>query len=155
MRRERRARNPVVAALIIVLVAVGASAALGASTPARFHGYAMSAQASMILVLDTSTNAIVKRVKHPDLVRPANGKFHPNQKRFYASGVGKVTVWDTTDLANPVHLKTIIPSPGSTGEYRGVHVYKGSATATDGDMYWGNVHDGKVYVYRAADLEGA
>lgn len=154
MRRERRERNPVVAALIIVLAAVGASAALGAPAPARFYGYAMSAQASMILVLDTSTNAIVKRVTHPDLVRPANGKFHPNQKRFYASGVGKVTVWDTTDLANPVHVKTIVPSPGSTGEYRGVHVYKGSATTTDGDVYWGNVHDGTVYVYRAVDLEG-
>ena len=83
------------------------------------------------------------------------GADHPNGKRFYASGVGKVTVWDTTDLANPVHLTTITPSPGSTGEYRGVHVYKGSATATDGDVYWSNIQDGKVYVYRAADLEGA
>jgi hypothetical protein len=34
-------------------------------------------------------------------------------------------------------------------------VYKGSTTATDGDVYWGNIQDGKVYVYRAADLEGA
>ena len=82
MSRERRDRNPVVASLIIVLAAVGASAALGASAPARFYGYAMSAQARMILVLDTSTNANVKRVAHPDLFRPANCKFHPNPKRF-------------------------------------------------------------------------
>lgn len=99
----------------------------------------MSAQANTILVIDTSTNTIVKRVTHPDLVRPANGKFHPNKRRFHAGGVGKVTVWDTTDLANPVYLKTITPSPGSTGEYRGVHVYKASPAATDGDVYWSNI----------------
>jgi len=33
-------------------------------------------------------------------------------------------------------------------------VYRGSATATDGDVYWGNVLDGTVHVYRAVDLEG-
>src|SRR5262245_46799446 len=115
----------------------------------------MSAQAHTILVIDTTTNSIVKRVKHPDLVQPANGKFHPNGKRFYASGRGKVTVWDTTDQANPAYLATVVPLPGSTGEYRGVHVYKGSKTAMDGDVYWSNIQDGKVYVYRAADLEGA
>jgi DNA-binding beta-propeller fold protein YncE len=125
------------------------------ASPARFHGYIMSAQASTILVIDTRSNAIVARVKHSDLVRAANGKFHPNQKRFYASGVGKVTVWDTTDLERPVYLRTIIPAPGSTGEYRGVHVYGGSPAALDGDVYWSNIQDGKVYVYRAGDLEGA
>jgi DNA-binding beta-propeller fold protein YncE len=52
-------------------------------------------------------------------------------------------------------LKTIVPSPGSTGEYRGVHVYNGSVGSTDGDVYWGSIQDGKVYVYRAADIEGA
>jgi hypothetical protein len=57
-----------------------------------FYGYVMSAQADAILVIDTSNNTIVTKVKHDDLVRPANGKFHPNKKRFYASGVGKVTV---------------------------------------------------------------
>ena len=51
-------------------------------------------------------------------------------------------------------VNAITPSPGSTGEYRGVHVYKRSTTATDGDDYWGNIQDGKVYVYRAVDLEG-
>src|SRR5262249_1643917 len=154
-------------ASLVALIAVGCSGPSGrqglrapASQPAlaapgQFHGYIMSAQANTILVIDTATNAIVKRVKPPDLVQPANGKFHPNRKPFYASGQGKVTVWDTTDLSNPTHLKTITPLPGSTGEYRGVHVYRGSTTATDGDVYWGNIQDGKVYVYRAADLEGA
>lgn len=144
-------------ALVVVVMSVGCGGVVGPAVPppTQFYGYAMSAQANTILVIDTSSNTIVRRVKHPDLVRAANGKFHPNKKRFYASGVGKVTVWDTTDLANPVYLKTITPSPGSTGEYRGVHVYKGSAPATDGDVYWGNIQDGKVYVYRAADLEGA
>ena len=122
---------------------------------ARSYGYVMSAQAHTMLVVDTSDHRIVARVKHPDLVRPANGKFHPNRKRFYASGVGKVTVWDTTNLASPVYLRTVVPSPGSTGEYRGVHVYGGTATAFDGDVYWGNVHDGTVHVYHAGDLERA
>ena len=146
-----------IAVVLVVLVCVGCSGVLNRTAPprARFYGYAMSAQANAILVIDTSDHRIVRRVKHPDLVRPANGKFHPNKKRFYASGAGKVTVWDTTDLGNPVYLKTISPSPGSTGEYRGVHVYGGSATAMDGDVYWGNIQDGKVYVYRVADLEGA
>ena len=150
-------------ASVVALIAVGCSGPAGpqglrapASQPAlaapgQFQGYIMSAQAGTILVIDTSTNTIVKRVKHPDLVQPANGKFHPNGRRFYASGRGKVTVWDTTDLSNPAHLETITPSPGSTGEYRGVHVCKGSTTATDGDVYWDNIQDGKVYVYRAPD----
>jgi DNA-binding beta-propeller fold protein YncE len=142
-------------AAVLTLLGCGGIAKPASTPPARFHGYVMSAQASAILVVDTSDHTIVGRVRHPDLVRPANGKFHPNKKRFYAGGIGKVTVWDTTDLANPVHLRTVTPAPGSAGEYRGVHVYKGSAAATDGDVYWGNVHDGKVYVYRAADLEGA
>lgn len=158
-------KSRLLATLFVVLTSFGCSGTMGpagpkgptraSATPTQFYGYIMSAEANTMLVIDTSTNTIGTRVKHPDLVRPANGKFHPNQKRFYASGVGKVTVWDTTDLAKPVYLKTITPSPGSTGEYRGVHVYKGSTTTTDGDVYWGNIQDGKVYVYRAADLEGA
>src|SRR5262245_5647803 len=156
MGKALNGRSRWLAALVGVVTSFGCGGVVGpaAPPPTQFYGYAMSAQSSTILVIDTSDNSIVRRVKHPDLVRAANGKFHPNKKRFYASGVGRVTVWDTTDLANPVHLKTIIPSPGSTGEYRGVHVYNGSAAATDGDVYWGNIQDGKVYVYRAADLEG-
>jgi DNA-binding beta-propeller fold protein YncE len=148
--------RPFIAALIAVLITAGCGSVSGraAPAPARFYGYAMSAQASAILVIDTNEDRIVTRLRHPDLVRPANGKFHPTKRRFYAGGVGRVTIWDTTDLANPVHLKTIDPLPGSTGEYRGVHVYKGSAAAIDGDIYWSNIQDGKVYVYRAADLEG-
>lgn len=158
-------RRRLFTASLLVLAAAGCSAPTG---PARFnpsearpapkarpsYGYVMSAQANAMLVIDASTHTIVKKVKHPDLVRPANGKFHPNGKRFYASGRGKVTVWDTTDPTNPVHLKTITPSPGSTGEYRGVHVYKGSTTGTDGDVYWADIQDAKVYIYRAADIEG-
>ena len=139
--RSNHTRRRLVAS-VVTLIAVGCSGPTGphglrapASQPALaapgpFHGYIMSAQANTILVIDTATNTIVKRLKHPDLVQPANGKLHPNGKRFYASGRGKVTVWDTTDLPNPAHLKTITPSPSSTGEYRGVHVYKGSTTAT-------------------------
>jgi len=147
-------KSRLLATLFVVLTSFGCGGTMGpagpkgparaSATPTQFYGYIMSAAANTMLVIDTSTNTIVTRAKHPDLVRPANGKFHPNQKRFYASGVGKVTVWDTTDLAKPVYLKTITPSPGSTGEYRGVHVYKGSMTTTDGDVYWGNIQDGKV-----------
>ena len=159
-----RSRRPaaLIAALALAACAVTGPAGLqredrpaGSATPTQFHGYVMSAMANTILVVDTRSNTIVKRVRHPDLVRPANGKFHPNKQRFYAGGIGKVTVWDTTDLANPVHLRTITPAPGSTGEYRGVHVYRGTPGATDGDVYWSNIQDAKVYVYRAADIEGA
>ena len=164
MTRRTTARRWLLTASLLAFAAAGCSAP---TDPARFrrearpasmdrpsYGYVMSAQANAMLVIDASTHAIVARVKHPDLVQPANGKFHPNGKRFYASGRGKVTVWDTTDPANPVHFKTITPSVGSTGEYRGVHVYKGSTRETDGDVYWGNIQDAKVYVYRAADIEG-
>ena len=147
-------RHWLVTASLVVLAAAGCSGLTGPAgfresqaqpaPPARqFYGYVMSAQANAMLVIDTSTNTIVRRVRHPDLVQPANGKFHPNGRRFYASGRGKVTVWDTSDPARPIHLKTITPSPESTGEYRGVHVYKGSTTATDGDVYWGNIQDGE------------
>ena len=152
-----------VAALHVVIAAAGCSGVMSPANSALqprasgssngFYGYIMSAQANAILVVDTRTNTIVARVKHPELLQPANGKFHPNGKRFYASGRGKVTVWDTRDLTNPVHLATVTPSLGSAGEYRGVHVYKGTATATDGDVYWSNIQDGRIYVYRAADLE--
>jgi hypothetical protein len=54
-------------------------------------------------------------------------------------GVGKITVWDTSDLASPVYLKTVTPRVGSTGEYRGVVVYKGSTSTIDGDVYFSNV----------------
>jgi DNA-binding beta-propeller fold protein YncE len=126
-----------------------------AAAPARFYTYVTAQDSNKILVIDTSTNVIVKRLAHADLVQPANGKFHPSKKRFYAGGVGKITVWDTTDLANAVYLKTLTPQAGSTGEYRGVAVYKGSTTAIDGDVYFSNVADAKVYVYRAADIEGS
>jgi rhodanese-related sulfurtransferase len=54
-----------------------------------------------------------------------------------------------------VYLKTVIPAPGSTGEYRGFLIYQGSTTAIDGNVWMANIQDSKVYVYRAADLEGA
>ena len=66
----------------------------------------MSQQSSTLLVVDTRINDIVTKVKHPDLVRPAGGRFHPSLKRYYAGGTGKVTIWDTTDVAHPVYLKT-------------------------------------------------
>ena len=30
-------------------------------------------------MIDTSTNVVVKRLAHADLVRPANGKFHASR----------------------------------------------------------------------------
>ena len=148
-------RHLAMLAAVLTLLGCGGIAKPASTPPVRFHGYVMSAQANAILVVDTSDHTIVARVRHPDLVRPANGKFHPSKKRFYAGGVGKVTIWDTTDLANPVYLQTVTPAAGSSGEYRGVHVYKGTAGAIDGDVYWSNTRDGTVYVYRAADLERA
>jgi DNA-binding beta-propeller fold protein YncE len=140
--------------LLILLTCVSAHAQV-TSLPVLHFGYVMSQQSSTLLVLDTRTDDIVKKVKHADMVRPVGGRFHPSLKRYYAGGTGKVTMWDTTDIANPVYLKTVIPAPGSTGEYRGFLIYQGSTTATDGHVWMANIQDSKVYVYRAADLEGA
>jgi DNA-binding beta-propeller fold protein YncE len=107
----------------------------------------------MLLVLDTLSDRIVNKAAHPDMVKPASGRFHPSAKRYYAGGTGKVTIWDTTNLSAPVYLKSVIPAPGSVGEYRGFLVYGGSRTAIDGDVWITNIQDSKVYVYRATDLE--
>lgn len=139
--------------LLVLLTCVSALAQDSGLSSAHF-GYIMSQQSSTLLVLDTRTNDIVRKVKHADMVRPAGGRFHQSLKRYYAGGTGKVTVWDTTDVANPVYLKTIIPAPGSTGEYRGFLIYQGGTTAIDGNVWLANIQDSKVYVYRAADLEG-
>jgi DNA-binding beta-propeller fold protein YncE len=139
--------------LLILLTSVSAHAQVGSSSAQHF-GYVMSQQSSALMVLDTRTNEIVKTVRHADMVKPAGGRFHPSLKRYYAGGTGKVTIWDTTDVANPVHLKTVIPAHGSTGEYRGFLTYRGSPTAIDGNVWIANIQDSKVYVYRAADLEG-
>jgi DNA-binding beta-propeller fold protein YncE len=171
MRMVNNEHRRLLTALGVVLAAMGCGTAAGppasqslqgpqdsrsvATSPARFYAYVTVQDSNKILVIDTSTNVVVKRLAHPDLVQPANGKFHPSKKRFYAGGVGKITVWDTTDLANAVYLKTLTPQAGSTGEYRGVVVYKGSTTAIDGDAYFSNVADAKVYIYRAADIEGS
>jgi DNA-binding beta-propeller fold protein YncE len=122
--------------------------------PAQYFGYVMSQQSSTLLVLDTSRNEVIKKVTHPDMVKPASGRFHPTKRRYYAGGTGKVTIWDTTDLANPVYLKTLIPAAESVGEYRGFLIYQGSTTAIDGEVWMTNIQDSRVYVYRAADLEG-
>jgi DNA-binding beta-propeller fold protein YncE len=140
--------------LLILITAVSAQAQVS-SLPAHQVGYVMAQGSSTILVIDTKTNAIVNKLKHADLVRPAGGRFHPSLKRYYAGGTGKVTIWDTTDAAHPVYLKTVTPAPGSTGEYRGFLIYEGSPTAIDGQVWMANIQDSKVYVYRAADLEGA
>jgi hypothetical protein len=34
-----------------------------------------------------------KKVTHPDMVKPAGGRFHPSLERYYAGGTGKVTIW--------------------------------------------------------------
>jgi DNA-binding beta-propeller fold protein YncE len=115
----------------------------------------MSQVSNAIVVVDTTTNNVVRKVKHPDMVKPAGGRFHPSLKRYYAGGVGKITIWDTTDLSNPTYLKTVIPVTGSTGEYRGFLVHRGGTTTIDGHVWMANIQDSKVYVYRAADLDGA
>jgi DNA-binding beta-propeller fold protein YncE len=140
--------------LLILLTCVNAHAQVG-SLPAPPFGYVMSQQSSTLLVVDTSTNDIITKVTHPDMIKPAWGRFHPSQQRYYAGGTGKVTIWDTTDVAHPVYLKTVIPAPSSTGEYRGFLIYQGSTTAIDGNVWIANIQDSRVYVYRAADLEGA
>ena len=121
---------------------------------AQHVGYVMSQQSSALLVFDTRSNRIVNKATHPDMVKPASGRFHPSAKRYYAGGTGKVTIWDTTDLSAPAYLKSVIPAPGSVGEYRGFLIFGGSPTAIDGDVWITNIQDSKVYVYRAADLEG-
>jgi hypothetical protein len=140
---------------LLILVTWGSTQAQVSSMPAPPFGYVMAQQSSTLLVVDTHTNDIVTKVKHPDLVRPAGGRFHPSVKRYYAGCTGKITIWDTTDVARPVYLKTVIPAPGSTGEYRGFLIHQGSPTAIDGQVWIANIQDSKVYLYRASDLEGA
>jgi DNA-binding beta-propeller fold protein YncE len=140
--------------LLILFTCVSAHAQVS-GLPAQQFGYVMAQGSSTILVIDTSTNEIVNKLTHADMVRPAGGRFHPSLKRYYAGGTGKVTMWDTTDIAHPVYLKTVIPAPGSTGEYRGFLIYQGSPTAIDGHVWMANIQDSKVYVYRTADLEAA
>jgi hypothetical protein len=140
--------------LLILLTCVSAHAQVG-SLPAPPIGYVMSQQSSTLLVVDTSTNDLITKGTHPDMIKPAWGRFHPSQQRYYAGGTGKVTIWDTTDVAHPVYLKTVIHAPSSTGEYRGFLIYQGSTTAIDGNVWIANIQDSRVYVYRAADLEGA
>src|SRR6266566_4668490 len=98
--------------LLILFTCVRAHAQVSIP-PAHYFGYVMSQQSSTLLVVDTRTNDIVKKVTHADMVKPAGGRFHPSFKRYYAGGTGKVTIWDTTDVANPVYLKTVIPAPSS------------------------------------------
>jgi hypothetical protein len=87
--------------LLILLTCVSAHAQVSI-LPAQHFGYVMSQQSSTLMVLDTSTNDIIKKVTHPNMVEPAWGRFHPSKKRFYTGGTGKVTMWDTTDVAHPV-----------------------------------------------------
>src|SRR5262245_34587623 len=101
--------------LLLFLISAPAHAQVGSLSGPHF-AYVMSQQSNAMLVLDTSTNVILRTLKHADMVKPAGGRFHPSLKRYYAGGTGKVTVWDTTNVANPVYLKTVTPAPGSTGE---------------------------------------
>jgi DNA-binding beta-propeller fold protein YncE len=150
--KNRRLGALALALQIGVVAPFGPASAQGDS---QYVGYVMSQTSSTMMVLDTRTNTIMKKVTHPDMVKPAWGRFHPSTKRYYAGGTGKFTVWDTTNLADPIHLKTVVPAPGSTGEYRGFLVYKGSKAAIDGEVWVTNIKDHAVYVYRAADLEQA
>jgi YVTN family beta-propeller protein len=134
---------------------VPAGSPASAARGERHYGYVMSQVSSAIVVIDTSTNEVVRRVKHADMVKPAGGRFHPSLKRYYAGGSGKITIWDTTDLSHPTYLRTVIPAAGSTGEYRGFLIHRGSRTAIDGTVWMASIQDSKVYVYRAADLESA
>ena len=121
----------------------------------RHYGYVMSQVSNTIVVIDTTTNEVVRRAKHADMVRPAGGRFHPSLKRYYAGGSGKITIWDTTDLASPTYLRTVVPAAGSTGEYRGFVIHRANRTAIDGTVWMASIQDSRVYVYRAVDLESA
>jgi DNA-binding beta-propeller fold protein YncE len=127
------------------------------STPRPQHfAYVMSQGSNKILILDTSSDTFTKSLIHADMSGPGGGRFHPSGKRYFAGGRGKFTIWDTTDLGNPVYLKTITP-PGTsaTGEFRGFLIYNGTAGAIDGNLWVANIADAKVFVYSIADLEGA
>ena len=78
------------------------------------------------------------------------GADHPNEKRFYASGVGKVTVWDTIDLASSFICGRSSPAPAARASIAASTCTEGARPRRDGDVYWSNIQDGKVYVYRAA-----
>jgi DNA-binding beta-propeller fold protein YncE len=147
-------RNMATAIGLLILVTWGSAQAQVSTPPAPPFGYVMAQQSNTLLVVDTRTNDIIAKIKHPDMIRPAGGRFHPSFKRYYAGGTGKITIWDTTDAAHPVYLKTVIPAPGSSGEYRGFLIYQGTPTAIDGQVWMANIQDNKVYVYNAADLEG-
>ena len=58
--------------LLILFTCVSAHAQVS-SLPGQHFGYVMSQQSGTLLVLDTRTNDIVKRVKHADMVKPAGG----------------------------------------------------------------------------------
>ena len=75
--------------LLILLTCVSAHARVS-NLPTQHFGYVMAQQSSTLLVLDTRTNDIVKKVKHADMVKPAGGRFHPNLKRYYAGGTGRL-----------------------------------------------------------------
>jgi DNA-binding beta-propeller fold protein YncE len=124
-----------------------------APTRTQHIGYIISQQSSTLMVLDTSTDTIIKKATHTDMVKPAWGRFHPSKKRFYAGGTGKVTIWNTEDVKNPTHVATVIPASGSTGEYRGFAIVGGTENAVDGEVWIANIQDSKVYVYTAASLE--
>ena len=67
--------------LLTLLTCVSAHAQVG-SLPAPPFGYVMSQQSSTLLVVDTSTNDIITKVTHPDMIKPAWGRFHPSQQRY-------------------------------------------------------------------------
>ena len=140
--------------LAVALLGCAMTAGRAASPHVDTHyGYVMSQASNAIVVIDTATSEVVRRVKHADMVKPAGGRFHPSLKRYYAGGVGKITIWDTTDVSNPRYLKTVVPAVGSRGEYRGFLIHRGSTSAIDGNVWMANIQDSTVYVFRAGDLE--
>jgi DNA-binding beta-propeller fold protein YncE len=140
--------------LLFLGVVLRAGDAVPAGLPTQYFGYAMCQNSSTMMVIDTSTNTVVSKVKHPDFIKGAWGRFHPTKKRYYAGGTGKFTIWDTTDLARPVYLKTVTPVAASTGEIRGFFINNASTTAIDGQVWLTNTADQNLFIYNAADLEG-
>jgi hypothetical protein len=54
--------------LLFLGIVLPAGKAVPAGLPTQYFGYAMCQNSSTMMVLDTSTNTVVSKVKHPDFI---------------------------------------------------------------------------------------
>jgi hypothetical protein len=59
------------------------------------------------MVIDTSTNTGVSKVKHPDFIQGAWGRFHPTKKRYYA-GASVHLRFGTRGTIGPLQLSILV-----------------------------------------------